>query len=195
MPHLLLKDLPRYDCLLEAAKEFPDLDPSAMEAFLHLLRTGDDVFAVTDHNLGAHHISHGRFGVLMLLLRSCQPRIAELMGDKSGANGSRTPAELAEAAGVTRATMTGLIDTLERDGYVKREHNLSDRRMMSVSLTAAGEAFLRDFLPGHFKAISSLMGSLTEIERNTLVRLLGKIQQQANQLKVDQPTAPALAVG
>ena len=36
MPYLLLKDLPRYECLLEAAKEFPDLDPSAAEAFLHL---------------------------------------------------------------------------------------------------------------------------------------------------------------
>jgi DNA-binding MarR family transcriptional regulator len=192
MPHLLLKDLPRYDCLLEAAKEFPDLDPSAMEAFLHLLRTGDDVFAVTDHNLAAHHISHGRFGVLMLLLRSCQPRIAALMGDKSGVVGSRTPAELAEAAGVTRATMTGLIDTLERDGFVKREANLSDRRMMSVCLTTAGERFLHEFLPDHFKAITSLMSSLTEIERATLVRLLGKIQQQANQLNAARLATPAL---
>jgi DNA-binding MarR family transcriptional regulator len=194
MPHLLLKDLPRYDCLLEAAKEFPDLDPSAMEAFLHLLRTGDDVFAVTDHNLAAHHISDGRFGVLMLLWRCCQPRIAALMGDKSGETGSRTPAELAEAAGVARATMTGLIDTLERDGFVKREPNREDRRMMSVRLTTEGEAFLHDFVPGHFKAINSLMGSLTEAERSTLVRLLGKVQQQANHMKATRLGAPALAV-
>ena len=33
MPLLLLKDLPRYECLLEAAKEFPALDPSAVEAY------------------------------------------------------------------------------------------------------------------------------------------------------------------
>jgi len=194
MPHLLLKDLPRYDCLREAAKEFPDLDPSAMEAFLHLLRTGDEVFAVNNHNLAAHHISDGRFGVLMLLWRCCQPRIAALMGDKPGVAGSRTPAELADAAGVTRATMTGLIDTLERDGFVKREPNLADRRMMSVSLTAAGEAFLHDFVPGHFKAISSLMGSLTEIERTTLVRLLGKIQEQAERLNASRRESPSLAV-
>ncbi len=193
MPHLLLKDLPRYDCLLEAAKEFPDLDPSAMEAFLHLLRTGDEVFSVTDHNLTAHNISNGRFGILMLLWRSTQPRIAALMGDAPGAAGMRTPAELAEAAGVTRATMTGLIDSLDRDGFVKREAILSDRRMMSVHLTAAGEQFLHDFLPDHFKAISSLMGSLTEIERNTLVRLLAKIQQQASQLNAARIRAATLA--
>ena len=40
MPLLMLKDLPRYDCLLEAARSFPDLDPSACEAFLNLLRAG-----------------------------------------------------------------------------------------------------------------------------------------------------------
>ena len=46
MPYLLLKDLPRYDCLIQAAREFPDLDPSATEAFLNLLRAGDDAFGV-----------------------------------------------------------------------------------------------------------------------------------------------------
>lgn len=179
MPYLLLKDLPRYECLLEASKEFPDLDPSAAEAFLHLLRTGDEAFGVTDRNLSDHSISHGRFGVLMLLWRSTQPRAAKLLGADECASGPRTPAELAEAAGVTRATMTGLIDTLERDGYVKREPDPNDRRMMSVLLTAKGERFLNDFLPSHFKLISGLMAPLTETERKTLVRLLGKIQEHA----------------
>src|SRR6478609_1258245 len=73
MPHLLLKDLPRYECLLEAAREFPDLDPSAAEAFLHLLHTSDEVFAISDRSLAGHNISHGRFGVLMLLGAACSP--------------------------------------------------------------------------------------------------------------------------
>ena len=182
MPYLLLKDLPRYECLLEAAKEFPDLDPSAAEAFLHLLYTGDEVFGVSDRNLADHHISHGRFGVLMLLWRSVQPRAAKMLGTDPCVAGPRTPAELAEAAGVTRATMTGLIDTLERDGFVKREPDPDDRRMMSVLLTPRGERFLLEFLPGHFKSIASLMSTLTETERKTLVRILVKVQQQAAKL-------------
>ena len=182
MPHLLLKDLPRYECLLEAAKEFPELDPSAAEAFLHLLRTGDEAFGATDHNLAEHNISHGRFCVLMLLWRSTQPRIARMLGADPCAAGPRTPAELADAANVTRATMTGLVDTLERDGFVKRVPDPDDRRMMSVLLTARGENFLREFLPGHFRIASAVMSTLTETERKTLVRLLGKIQQQAAML-------------
>ena len=75
--------------------------------------------------------------------------------------------------------MTGLIDTLERDGFVKREPDPADRRMMSVHLTPKAEAFLRDYMPGHFKIISAIMSALTEPERKTLVRLLVKVQQQA----------------
>jgi len=179
MPHLLLKDLPRYECLLEAAKEFPDLDPSAAEAFLHLLRTADDAFGVTERNLIDHGISHGRFGVLMLLWRSAQPRAAKLLGADELSAGPRTPAELADAANVTRATMTGLIDTLERDGYVKREPDPDDRRMMSVRLTPKAETFLRGFLPGHFRLLAALMSALSESERKTLVALLTKVQLQA----------------
>jgi len=178
MPHLLLKDLPRYECLLEAAKEFPDLDPSAVDAYLNLLRTGDEVFALTERNLTQHAMSPGRFGVLMLLWRGVEPEAATLMGAENCYCGPRTPAGLADAAGVTRATMTGLIDTLERDGFVKREPDPHDRRMMLVTLTPAAIDFLRGFLPGHFKAIAAIMSPLSEAERKTLVRLLGKLSRQ-----------------
>lgn len=169
MPFLLLKDLPRYDCLHEAAQRFPDLDPSACQVFLQLLRTGDELSSAQHAYLAQHNISQGRFTVLMLLLRaSTGGRCAE------GLNPCN-PAELAERAGVTRATMTGLIDTLEKDGYVKREPDPSDRRMMSVTLTPKAEAFLQGMLPGYFRQITALMGGLSEAERHTLVQLLEKV--------------------
>jgi DNA-binding MarR family transcriptional regulator len=169
MPLLLLKDLPRYECLLEAAKTFPDLDPSACEVFLNLLRTGDEAFRIVDENLAAHSLSQGRFSVLMLLLAKTEncPR-------------PRTPAELAELCGVTRATMTGLIDTLERDGLVTREPDPEDRRMMAVKLTGGGHARLHRVLPGHFRRMATLMAGLTEPERKQLVALLLKILARAS---------------
>lgn len=195
MPLLLLKDLPRYECLLESAKEFPDLDPSAAEAYLHLLRAGDDAFGVSERNLDAHGISQGRFCVLMLLWRSVHPRAPNLLGAAGVEAGPRTPAELAAGANVTRATMTGLIDTLERDGFVKREPDPVDRRMMSVRLTPKADKFLCEFLPGHFRTTAKLMGVLTEAERKTLVRLLTKISAQAAAMvspaASSAPTEPA----
>jgi DNA-binding MarR family transcriptional regulator len=184
VPHLLLKDLPRYECLLEAAKEFPDLDPSASEAFLHLLRSGDESARVVQGHLARHNISQGRFAVLMILLRRC------------GFDGSTLgPAELADAAGVSRATMTGLIDTLERDGLVTREPDTQDRRMMIVCLTPKGHELLHAILPGHFKRMAWLMSPLSEQERQTLVQLLGKIQRQANAFSEADPAAVTLSVG
>lgn len=168
MPLLLLKDLPRYECLLEAAQLFPGLDPSACEVFLHLLRTGDEAFRVTDEHFQAQGLSQGRFTVLMLLY------------DKTCAKThSLTPAQLAENSGVTRATMTGLVDTLERDGMVTRKPDPTDRRQLSVELTPRGLEFLNQIMPEHFRRIKVLLSALGENERRTMVRLLGKIATKA----------------
>jgi DNA-binding MarR family transcriptional regulator len=163
MPLLMLKDLPRYECLLKAAEKYPSLEPAACNAFLHLLRAGDDVYAAEGRFLAQHSISQGRFTVLMLLNRSSdQPS---------------TPAELADEAGVTRATMTGLIDTLEKDGLVIREADADDRRTVLVRLTRQGRAFVQKIVPDYFRCVSAIIEPLSESERNQLVRLLQKIQQ------------------
>lgn len=169
MQRLVLKELPRYECLVEAAKQFPDLDPTACEAFMHLIRAGDDVWRVMNAHFADHHITQGRFLVMMLLL------------EKKGTDCPRpsTPAELADLASVSRATITGLLDTLERDGFVRRVPDPNDRRQMSVHLTSAGAAFMHDLLPGHFRLMSELMVNLSESERTTLARLLGKISLKA----------------
>jgi DNA-binding MarR family transcriptional regulator len=97
-------------------------------------------------------------------------------------DGPLTPAELADAAGVTRATMTGLIDTLERDGLAKRVRDAKDRRMMSVNLTPKGRKLLEAVMPIHFRGMAKIMSPLKETERKTLVRLLNKILQHASTL-------------
>jgi len=172
MPLLMLKDLPRYECLLEAARHFPDLDPSACEAYLNLLRAGDEAYRQSESYLNEHDVSPGRFTVLMLLYDKMR-----------GEPLPQTPADLAEKAGVTRATITWLVDTLERDGLVTREHDSGDRRMMLVHLTDKGHATLKEILPGHFKCMAALMAPLSEHERKTLVRLLNKVAGQPSAME------------
>ena len=159
----MLRDVPRYDCLLKAAERYPTLNPSASEAFLYLLRTGDAVFAEEGRFLAQHNISQGRFTVLMLLNRC--------------ADNPSTPAELAEEAGVTRATMTGLIDTLEKDGIVSRTADSHDRRTVLVHLTKPGRALIERMLPDYFDCVSKIMEPLNAAQRKQLVGLLQKIQR------------------
>jgi DNA-binding MarR family transcriptional regulator len=173
----MLKDLPRYERLLEASKQYPDLDPSACEVFMNLLRTGDEVFRLMHAHYHGHSISQGRFVVLLLLFDQL-----------AGCSAAHTPAELADKAGVTRATMTGLIDTLERDGLVHREPDLDDRRMLSVTLTEKGDAFIKALLPVHFRRITELMSPLNEDERKTLTQLLNKVIERAAALAPTEPS-------
>ncbi len=158
----MLRDVPRFECLLRAAERYPSLQPSACDAFLNLLRTGDTVGGAEGQFLAQHGISQGRFTVLMLLNRC---------GEQPS-----TPAELADEAGVTRATMTGLIDTLEKDDLVVREADAHDRRTVLVRLTAKAQTFMEGILPDYFEHVSATMRSLSEGERRQLVRLLQKIQ-------------------
>jgi DNA-binding MarR family transcriptional regulator len=48
-------------------------------------------------------------------------------------HGPLTPGRLAELSGLTTGTVTGVLDRLERAGYVRRDRALDDRRKVIVS--------------------------------------------------------------
>jgi DNA-binding MarR family transcriptional regulator len=59
-------------------------------------------------------------------------------GVEQGTPGRATHAELAKRCFFTPATLTGVIDTLEKSGYVRRERDQADRRVVWLVLTDAG---------------------------------------------------------
>jgi MarR family transcriptional regulator, organic hydroperoxide resistance regulator len=56
------------------------------------------------------------------------------------ASGEATSRELARRLWVNPATITGIVDTLERDGLVKRRRDEADRRQVWLSLTPRGRS-------------------------------------------------------
>ena len=56
-----------------------------------------------------------------------------------------TMSTLAHNLHVRMPTATGIVDRLVRAGYVRRLPDPQDRRQVIVTLTAKGEAFIRDF--------------------------------------------------
>ena len=79
--------------------------------------------------------------------------------------------------GVTRATMTGLIDTLEKDGIVSRTADSIDRRTVLVRVTESGRALLERMVPDYFDCVAKIMEPLNAGQRKQLVDLLQKIQR------------------
>lgn len=54
------------------------------------------------------------------------------------------PREIARLSGVSRAAVSGVLNTLERDGLAERSREQSDRRLITVRVTDAGEQLVRE---------------------------------------------------
>ncbi|GAA4599197.1 MarR family transcriptional regulator [Planotetraspora phitsanulokensis] len=56
-----------------------------------------------------------------------------------------TIGDLAQSAGVSSRNVTGLVDTLERDGLAQRSPAPHDRRSVLVKITPAGQEWIENF--------------------------------------------------
>ncbi len=158
-----LKDLPTEKTLREFRERYPNLDMSALKACTVLLRTGSDMLTAFEAILGKHGLSQGRFLTLIVMNRTPNKAIS--------------PSALAEKVGVKRATMTGLLDGLERQGLVERIAHPEDRRKLGIRLTNKGRQLLDEMLPGYYDQIGKLMENLSEKERQSLGLILGKVNK------------------
>jgi len=158
---LQLKDLPTTEVLGKFAERYPDADVTAVASVLHLLRVATDLSIAIDICLSKHGLLQGRWWVLILLMRE--------------ESKTSKPSILADKAGVTRATMTGLIDGLEQSGLVAREFTKDDKRSVLISLTEAGQAKLDAVMPDYYRRLRRCMQALDEEKRAQLQQILGLI--------------------
>jgi len=158
---LLLRDLPKYETLLQYAQRYPETNPGAVEAYLHMLRLSSDIINEIERFFASYGCSQGRFTILALLNRNPDAPL--------------NPADLARRAGVTRATITGLLQGLEQDGLIGRESSDDDKRMFFVMLTKKGRKYVDEVLPELFRRIKELMAGLTEADRKHFLTLLDKV--------------------
>jgi DNA-binding MarR family transcriptional regulator len=143
-----LKDLPKYEAIRARATRYPEIDAGAVEAFLFLLRVSSDVMTAAEKYLIRHKLSHASFSVLMILNR--EPTLG------------LTPSDLASRCGVTRATMTGLLDGLQRKKLIRRESHQVDRRTILVRLNKHGIDLLESMLHDYYRRLALMMGGLED---------------------------------
>ena len=165
---LLLKDLPKYDTLQRFAERYAEMDVSAVQSFLALLRVASDVIENLDACLARHDLLQGRWWILILLMRE--------------ENLTASPSLLADKAGVTRATMTGLLDSLERTGLIERIPHVEDRRMLNVKLTAKGQQRLDAVMPDYYERVAKVMQGLSEKDRASFMEMLHKVGSRVDLL-------------
>ncbi len=89
--------------------------------------------------------------------------------------GSMTQGEVSSKVLKSTSNITTVIDNLERDGFVRRERDEKDRRVIHVHLTEAGTSKVEAVLPTHVEALVEIFSVLSVSEQETLGELCKKL--------------------
>src|SRR5512140_2891973 len=101
-------------------QRYPDSSATATECAMNLVRTADLLEKRITSLLLPFGLSPATGLVLSILADSEAPL---------------SPNHIADRLIISRASVTSLLDSLEKRGFVKRQPHLTDRRMLLVELT------------------------------------------------------------
>lgn len=91
--------------------------------------------------------------------------------------GSMTPTELSECIFRSRHSITSMVDTLERQGLVRRKSNLEDRRSITVMLTPEGSQLFERMMPIGYEIGQKALSGLSDDEVAKLRMLFKQVRE------------------
>lgn len=91
------------------------------------------------------------------------------------ARGTTSMRDLADRLEVTPRTITGLVDSLEADGWVRRGTHSTDRRVTLISLTPTAITSLGTMEAGYRQLADRLLEGLSDGEARTLLSRLDTV--------------------
>lgn len=142
------------------------IEDTRMLDLFHRLKA---VAHLLDHLIGEYRkdgtLSHARMRLLIRLV------VDSRLGVKSGLS----PSELSRFLGVSRNTISALLNGLEEQGLIERQLHPTDRRQFIIQITPAGHALVRERAPAFADFVTSLFDSLSPDETQTLSTLLDKL--------------------
>lgn len=140
----------------------PDGNLRATEAVMNTIRTADLLFDQIGRLLRPLGVSAAG-GLVLGILRD---------------RGTMPPSAIGERLLVTRATVTGVVDSLERGGFVRRLPNPDDRRSLLVEITPSGLDAVQQLRTLIHRQERDWMAGLSDAELRAYIDLLHRIQDQ-----------------
>jgi MarR family transcriptional regulator, 2-MHQ and catechol-resistance regulon repressor len=138
----------------------------ALSAYINLIRASDSTMAQTTAHLEGLGVTPGQFAVLEALLH-LGPMCQHTLGKKLLRSGGN---------------VTLVVDNLERHGWVRRERQVQDRRMIQIHLTPKGRRLITRVFPEHAKMVLKVMGQLSAAEQDQLRKIARKLGRGADEL-------------
>lgn len=143
-------------------KRYPDASAKATECAMNLVLTAELLEKFIANLLNPFNLSPATGLVLSILADSETPL---------------SPNYLADRLIISRASVTSLLDTLEKRGYARRLPHPTDRRMIWVEPTDLGRQIAGEFRPIVHQHQNAWMGVLNEKEQDQLVEMLHRLQR------------------
>jgi DNA-binding MarR family transcriptional regulator len=158
-------------------EEFPGASRSAAEVAANLVRTATVFVAAIDRQpRQTVGLSASAFQTLAIL---------------EGAGEPLTSHAIAGQLLVSSASMTSLLDTLERRGLVERHPHPADRRKILIHLTGRAREIVDQMLPAIHAAITAAVSGLPEPDREQLITSLTTIRDRLDTLASQPPPVAA----
>lgn len=152
------------DLMLEQwRRERPDVDASGLAVFGRLHRSFNRYQVHLTRLFESYDLSMSAFSVLAALRRL-------------GAPYRCTAGELADTNLVSTGGITQRVDKLEKEGFVRRDRDPDDRRVVYVQLTDKGLEVIDEVAAAHFANEAQMLGGLSQTERTQLARLLSRLE-------------------
>jgi DNA-binding MarR family transcriptional regulator len=85
--------------------------------------------------------------------------------------------DLAHFMFVSTAAMTGMVERLVKCGYVAREYEPKDRRIIKIKLTSKGSELAGKINRERRRIIIDVFGKVSEADRSNYLRVLMKIKE------------------
>lgn len=116
-----------------------------------------------------YHLSEGKLSVLLLLKNAPQQQL--------------TPSEIADAADVSRGTITGLLNGLEKDAFIIRDEDLKDKRKSTIRLSPHAAAVVEQLIMERSLHIEKLFACFSTAEKREQRALLEKLSQNLGHIE------------
>ncbi|MDZ8201338.1 MarR family transcriptional regulator [Microbacterium sp. SSW1-59] len=97
------------------------------------------------------------------------------------------PVELAAYLGVSTASMTALLDRLEKSGHITRVANPDDRRSIFVRATALTEDEVRETLGSMHDRMYAAVEGMSAAEAEAVIAFLDRMSAAVDAVAVDAP--------
>jgi DNA-binding MarR family transcriptional regulator len=133
------------------------------EVLLSLVRTSSLMQKLSDRFFSQFGLTDVQFNILMIL--------------KEHGSAGLSQQQLSEHLIVTKSNVVGLIDRLERSGYVKRMSHPSDRRFNQIVLTQKGEQLELRIEVLYFTEVDKMMNALSGPQKRAVIRAMERIRE------------------